>query len=55
MDFEIAWTYLLLDYSMKNAMDISNHPLSITTYINITAIADDVPQLGCLKMLLVSS
>jgi len=34
---------------MKNSMDISGHAFSITTYIKISTIRDDIPELRGLQ------
>jgi hypothetical protein len=41
--WRISVVYLLLDYSMQHSMHISRHSLGIPTYIQVTALWDDVP------------
>lgn len=41
--------YLLLNYGVQNAVDISGHAFSITTDIYITTLGDGVPDVHSLK------
>ena len=45
--------YLFLSYRMKNSMDISSHAFSITTYVKISTISDDIPELRGLQTIII--
>lgn len=43
------YTYLLLDYGVKNPMDIFGHSFGIAADINITTFRDYIPDVTCLQ------